>query len=50
MEQSRDELPSLISLPNEEEQGFRFLGDFTPEGLRSTVTIQEATTEQFVQT
>ena len=43
MEQPRDELPSPISLPNEEEQGFRFLGDFTPEGLRSTVTIQEAT-------
>ena len=43
MEQPRDELPSPISLPNEEEQGFCILGDFTPEGLRSAVTIQEAT-------
>ena len=43
MEQSRDELPLPISLPNAEEQGFRFLDDFTPEGSRSTVTIQEAT-------
>ena len=43
MEQPRDELPSPISLPNKEEQGFHFLDDFTPEGLRSTVMIQEAT-------